>query len=104
MNLRRPLALAVALAASLAFAAPKKEDPDRVCADRAADAQEKCQVKCFKVDPNKKDQVPDDQQKACLAGCPKRTAKVVEACKQEQAKADAEAHKKDTKDHANEYD
>ena len=97
----RILTLALALAATASLAKMPKMPPEDPCMDKAANDQETCNAKCFPVDPNTRDQVPDAKQKACMKGCEKKVAKNTEKCKAEQAQ---KQEGKKEKDHARESD
>jgi hypothetical protein len=102
MKTTRILALLATLAASVALAkVPKGGIPPDPCTDKAADGQAACSAKCFKVEPNKKDQTPNKQEMKCMEGCSKKAAVDKTKCSAEEAK---KTEGKKEKDHARELD
>lgn len=91
MKIFPTLAAVATLGASVALARPPpKGGPDSNCTDKADSVQAECSAACFKVDPNKKDQVPTKQESKCMEGCSKKTSATFNKCQAEvQRKADA---------------
>lgn len=99
MKTSQTLALIATLAASVALAKVPKSIPEIPCADKAASSNEECSAKCFKVDPNKKDQVPSKQEMKCMENCGKKAQAINSKCEAE-AQKKAEAGQKKEKEHA----
>jgi hypothetical protein len=99
MKTSRTLTLIAALAATVAWAKVPKDLPEMPCAEKGAEAHQKCSAECFKVDPNKKDQVPTKAEVKCMEGCGKKGTTISAKCEAEALKK-AEAGVKKTKNQA----
>lgn len=97
MKTSRTLTLLAMFAATAAFAGRvPKEMPKTPCADKGTEVQQECSAKCFKVDPNKKDQTPTKAEMKCMEGCNKKGAAVNVKCEADlAAKADKEKKQRD---------